>query len=414
MQVLLRSQFGSVKPYTRHVPGCTEKDDQEHNDCNCPKWLYEYPRGGKPVRRSLITHSFAEAQRIAADTLRGFDPEIRQARAEQKKKDESRVTVEDACQRWLTSVKRTNGDGGVWPTYQSLTKKLIDWASRKKFGDIQDITTSALDAWASSDEWTRYTKSTEHQRWMNLRSMFSFLVERKIIDQNPILPVKPVKLDGDPVQGPYTDAQVEAMYAYVVESVKNGDPQTAAIRAKRLEAMLTLLLHTGCDLIDASQFDLRRVEQMQIDGRAIWVYQYDRHKTGIRAVIPVTDDVVAKLRSVPLLPGNSADMPFRSPASDPKVDVHAWSHQIRRLLKVAGVEYVSLPATGRTRERTKAANAKQLRHTFACRQLIAGQRPEAVARMLGHVDATMVRKHYAPFIPELKEAHVRMVIGNWR
>jgi hypothetical protein len=33
--------------------------------------------------------------------------------------------------------------------------------------------------------------------------------------------------------------------------------------------------------------------------------------------------------------------------------------------------------------------------------------------MLGHVDATMVRLHYAPFVKELEDAHIQRVIGAW-
>jgi hypothetical protein len=30
--------------------------------------------------------------------------------------------------------------------------------------------------------------------------------------------------------------------------------------------------------------------------------------------------------------------------------------------------------------------------------------------MLGHVDTTMIRKHYAPWVEELDTAHVRMIV----
>ena len=59
------------------------------------------------------------------------------------------------------------------------------------------------------------------------------------------------------------------------------------------------------------------------------------------------------------------------------------------------VELPTLDDAGRPRR--KQANCKQFRHTFAVRQLKAGQRPEDVARMMGHVDAEMIRKHYAPW-----------------
>jgi hypothetical protein len=50
------------------------------------------------------------------------------------------------------------------------------------------------------------------------------------------------------------------------------------------------------------------------------------------------------------------------------------------------------------------------RVVFAVQQLRAGVRPEQVAKMLGHVDTTMIRKHYAPWVEELDTAHVRMIV----
>jgi integrase len=83
-------------------------------------------------------------------------------------------------------------------------------------------------------------------------------------------------------------------------------------------------------------------------------------------------------------------------------------------LKAANIVEVVLPGRdGRGGQMTKKANSKMLRHTFAVRQLEMGQRPEEVAKMLGHVDATMVRLHYAPFVKELEDAHIRRVIGEW-
>jgi integrase len=82
---------------------------------------------------------------------------------------------------------------------------------------------------------------------------------------------------------------------------------------------------------------------------------------------------------------------------------------------VLGVEWVELPRVAKGRTRRKKANTKQLRHTFAVRQLKRGQRPEEVARMLGHVGTTVVYRHYAPWVKELDDAHIRRVtaIGSW-
>jgi integrase len=78
------------------------------------------------------------------------------------------------------------------------------------------------------------------------------------------------------------------------------------------------------------------------------------------------------------------------------------------------VEWVELPTRDKQgRFERKAANVKMFRHTFAVRQLKAGQRPEDVARMMGHVDTTMIRKHYAPWVKDLDTAHIKRVVSSW-
>src|SRR5215471_14491315 len=94
---LLKSAFCSVRPYTRHLPGCKRQD----NACRCPKWLYERRKDGQRKRYTLNSPSWAEAQRIASDKLRSFDPEIAAAQATIAESNAKLVTVADSCQLWL-------------------------------------------------------------------------------------------------------------------------------------------------------------------------------------------------------------------------------------------------------------------------------------------------------------------------
>lgn len=222
------------------------------------------------------------------------------------------------------------------------------------------------------------------------------------------------------MQGPYTDEQVTRILAHVKNTIPpKSRLKEQAVYIERLNAFLLLLLHTGCDVVDAVLFDQNQIERLSVDGRLVSVFRYHRQKTRhkdskVLAVIPMPEHVVGALRAVSSLADNPKDMPFRSAASDIHSDVHLWSRRISGVLKAAGVRFVELPEKDlHGRKRQKKANAKQFRHTFAVRQLRAGQRPEEVARMLGHVDTTMVRKHYAPWVRELDEAHIRTVIRKW-
>jgi integrase len=103
--------------------------------------------------------------------------------------------------------------------------------------------------------------------------------------------------------------------------------------------------------------------------------------------------------SVPVLAENTPSMPFRDPRLNVASDRNPWSLRVRHELKAANVRWVELPTFDDAGQpRRTEANCRQFRHTFAVRQLRAGQRPEEVAKMLGHVNTDMVRKHYAPWV----------------
>lgn len=414
MSAIQKNTFGSVKPYTRHLTNCPQSTVKNHNSCNCPKWLYVRHSKGAKERYSLNTPSWAEANRIAAEKLRGMDPEIADARLTKEKQKSELLGVSDAWQMWLDRTERKFGVEGVYPQYRSLKKKFEHWAAEQGIEHIQEIEPIQLERWYSSHEWM--SLKSRSQRWGILRSVFSYWKSVGALKENPISAIKADRPSKDHVQGPYTDEQVTALMA----SVKDTIPPTIDVREKavyveRLTAFLILLLNTGCDLVDAVLFEADRITDERVGKRVVPVYRYKRRKTRVGAVIPLHAKVSKVLRSVSLSPRNTAVMPFRSKETkNPDNDVHLWSRRILRCLEVAGVTEVVLPVRdSHGKQRTKKANAKMLRHTFAVRQLKAGQRPEEVARMLGHVDATMVRIHYAPWVKELEEAHIRRVIGEW-
>jgi hypothetical protein len=149
---------------------------------------------GKKSRKSLNTPSWAEAQRIASDTLRGTDPEIAAARGVTDKQDRQRMTVSDACDLWIDRTRRQFGDGGGLPQYRSLMVKVTLWAESHGIIYVRDITPLQLERWYSSRDWLRHADTTRQQRWGVLRSMFAFLKDRGVIDTSRSHPLRPSAL----------------------------------------------------------------------------------------------------------------------------------------------------------------------------------------------------------------------------
>jgi integrase len=402
-----KNAYGSVLPYTRHLSTCKKK-----SNCSCPKWLYEHRKGHKPRRYTLNTPSWAEAQQIAAKRLRSFDPDIEAAQAIVTKAESGRRTIEEACQLWMQRTKREFGEkSGIVSQYKSLTKKFATWAAKHRIEYIQDVTPEQLENWYSCSDWTRYSPNTRNQRWKVMRSVFKFWVGIHVLTQNPIVGIEAVSAGTDHVQGPYTDKQIAAIFAHVDDEMA---PNTSKIERDvytvRLRAFITLLLHTGCDLIDGVLFNKSRLERVTLGKQHAYVYRYRRAKTGITAVIPIDPKQARLLLNAPEIEGCPADMPFRFSDAELNTNAEMWRYRIQTVLDAANVKWVTLPPDELGNTRRKPANIKQFRHTFAVTQLVAGQREEAVAKMLGHADTVMLRRHYKPWVKSLDDAHVLEVL----
>lgn len=404
MVTLDKNFHGTVRPYTRHLPTCKIGDDS----CRCPKWLYERRKDGERKRYSLGTPSWAEAKEIAAKRLRSFDPEIAAAQAVLTKRDREQRTIADVCQMWLDRTKREYGPG-IWAQYQSVTNKLKAWAVRHRIEFIQDVTTEQLERWYSSAEWLKYADTTRAQRWNVVRTMFQYWTDKRVLAENPVVTVKSIKVTGGPVQGRYTAEQLAAIFANIDEVPKTLNRTERGVYLTRLHAFITLLLHTGCDLVDGVLFDKTRLKCELVGDVQVCVYRYHRQKTGVGAVIPLDDNIAKTLLDTPMIEDNPENMPFRF-GTDLEDNAGMWRKRIQTVLTKAGVAHVELSRDRSGRRRFKAANVKQFRHTFSITQLVAGQREETVARMLGHKNSDMVRKHYGDWVPERDDAHIREVL----
>jgi integrase len=347
-----------------------------------------------------------------------MDPEIAAARASTETKNKQKMTVADAFQMWIDRTIRELGEGS--PTlgqYLTIKKKFTAWADAHGAVHIQEVTPVMLEKWYSSPEWTTLSQTTRCARWVCVRSIFSYLADRGVIDKSPAARIKAVKAPIGFVQGPYTEAQITAIFA---AAERNNLPhnllegQLETYRG-RLTTFMRLLLNTGLDVLDGVLHEPGRIETHQVNGRQVDVYRYCRIKTGVEAVIPIQSDFAAELRTIPMEPDTSEDMPFKL-----KSDVNLryarlrWSRRIKTVLDAANVKFVEIPRRSKGSVIRKPANAKMFRHTFAVRALNAGQRPEEVAKMLGHKGTHMVLTHYAPWVKERDDAHIRRVVLGWQ
>jgi integrase len=405
----LKSTWGSVRIYVRHIDGCKRKGDA-NKVCKCSWWLYCNNHKGRVVsRRSLTTPSRAEALKLATYELTGFDPEIAAARAKDAEVKRISKTPLEAVNFWLDRTAASYGTGSIHKQYRStfgwVDKDGVTHGAFLEFlerynqkhrdvsvSTVQDITPEMLQEWHNG--WNLST-TTKHQRWGTVRSFFNYLFQLGVLTRNPAIAIKAVPNKGEFRNVPFSDSQYEMILkhagVYVDDRVKNGESE---VYCQRMVAYLECLRWTGMDLMDA----VKLCPSTQIDQRG--VLTYTRTKTRITAKIPLEARIVEMLRGVPSIPGGEPDTPFRYRNNLITSDVHNWSRRIKKLFQLAKIDKVSFRLKDGSLVEKKP-NAKSFRHTFAvdCVSRLR-LRVEVVARMLGHVDATMVQRHYAPWTTE--------------
>lgn len=423
----LKNQWGSVKPYTRHVPGCTVTDDS----CRCPKWLYVNERGCKPVRYSLNTPSWAEAMEKATDKLNALNPEIAESRARAKQEEAERKTVYEAINLWLDRTRTLFGeDAAIVRQYRSVFGwvdndgvkhgALLRYAAEHKLDYIDEFTPLVCQQLLTS-VFSKYKQYSRHQRWGVTRSFFNYLTVIGVLKSNPTVGIKAPQVDKIYAHAPFTDAQYKSILEqadwYLDERVRNGERD---VYIRRMHACVELLRWTGMDIVDAVLFrPAQQITKTNIDGTIQAVLRYTRQKTDVEAVIPIDAKLAKTLRSVPAAPKSVEGMPFRYAGNDILSDVHNWGRRISKLFELAKIKSIPLmgrdgkPAVDRYgNQETTKPHTKMLRHSFAVGELVRGVPEEAVAKMLGHIGTDMIRKHYAPWCKTREEAHLRTIIST--
>ncbi len=305
-ETLLKNQWGSVNPYTRHISDCSQTANTNFNSCRCPKWLYVNKRGEKPTRYALNTNSWSEAKELAAEALRVFDPEIAEARETKQRKKRASRTVLEAINLWLDRTRTAYGEDstivkqykstfgwvdGDGVTHGSLLQFIENWNlshPEERIEAINEITTLICQEWLSSKWFSKLSSVTRNQRWGTVRSFFNFLVGVDVIERSPVASIKAPPANNIYANAPFTPEQYKLILEqadwYVDDRVRNGERE---VYCTRLHNFIEVLRHTGMDIIDAVQ--LRPALQITyelVDDDLVPVLRYMRTKTGVEAVIP--------------------------------------------------------------------------------------------------------------------------------
>jgi len=429
-----RIQVGDVvrtaKVIVRHNPEHCKQTNSGYADCNCPKSILKYSsletdrpfveqgkHAGERIRsnnwrESAGTRTWAEAKKKADEWLDSFDP----AKIEQRKKDAARVTIKQAIDYFISSLKKQNVSDNRIRVYHTIlggnglkrkarsTDKLTDFCTKHNIIFISDITANNLRDWTESRELTptgtERGDMTQHRDFGNVLKFFRYCVanewtELKLAQLE--MTIKPGRVaDGNRTM-PFTSEQ----YNRIVDETHKliGQDQENI----RLLAILELMRHGGMAIIDATAF-----RRSSVDSNGI--LKYNRRKNRTRkahkpAVVTLPDHVVEMLNK--LEPNNTfpnPEQPFRNPSIElGTTNTGYWRVKLQDVFAKAGITEVQTLVTNKQGEYImKAPGPHMLRDTCAVEYLLLGATKEDVANYLGDT-VQMIEKHYAPWVPDLEK-----------
>jgi integrase len=395
------SVFGTTIVYVRrHLKPC-QLTDPNLCQCQCPKWLYSRPVGGRAVQQSAKTSSYTEASEQAQKLLRGFDPEIRAARQVNQPKEG--IGVEPAFALYRASLERRDlAPKFVDKLLQVIRRRapkeyangraknlsLLDFLDQKNaktrvpITRVEQVSSDVLDEWAQS--WR--TNDLTSNLWRgHVRSFFKWCRLHGHIVGEPDFR-EPRRVRPGNRSGCFSESQLQRLRASLPFFKMKGRHMPENFVA-RMGCFIDLARHGGMALADIVQFCPAR--HLTADN----VLSYPRVKNGGIATVALDAKVAARLREVPPELGSDLARPFLFKGAATASNRERWRVRLRSVCKFAGITDVETE-TGKKRR----VHPHALRDAFAVAAITNGVTLEVLARMLGHSNTLMVQKAYLPWI----------------
>jgi len=303
---------------------------------------------------------------------------------------------EALLRRFLVAKKVSGRTERTLEQYESSIKRTLEMIG-KTATEIQVVDIRMYIAIRMSRDKVANATITNEIRY--LKSFFMWMQQEEIVTRNPMLKIEKIK-------EPKT--RKEALTDMEVEKLRG------AVRDEREQAILEVLLSTGCRVAELVQ-----ILKSDIQGERILIYGKGRKERFVylnaKAMLAIENYLKQRKDNNPYLfpkSYNVADKEHKAQHASPK-EKHIWwispefvkpdgsmnkgtaENIMRRLAVRAGV---------------KKANPHKLRRTCATMALRRGMPIEQVSKMLGHEELTTTQIYLDLSEDELAQAHKKYVI----
>jgi integrase/recombinase XerD len=364
--------------YRRHKATCPEfpKGRNSHNKCKCMIWTDGVLKG-EEKRKSVKTRDWTKAQKI-----------VREWEAEEKiAEDTAAVTLAAAWAALLADLKTRVGFETL-RKYKTLKSQMTAWATERGLTLLSQFDLDALTQFRQTWKGSQRTANKKVER---LRSLFSFALARKWVEENPAKALKLPKATVRPTM-PLTHSEMVKILA-ACDTLQAEAQPAGKLNAQRLKTLVLLMRYTGMRVSDAVTFSTDR-----LDGPRVFLYT---QKTGTAVYTVLPDSILAALDATPRVTEKNY---FWTGNGRKQTCVTDWQGKIKEAFDKAGIS-----------KGMGNAMSHRFRDTFAVELLLAGVPIERVSILLGHQSVIITEKHYNPWVrsrQEQLEADVRNAWAN--
>ena len=271
---------------------------------------------------------------------------------------------------------------------------------------VRDVGEDDLLRWRAKLNGNPKKTSTKNGAYREIRALFNFAVQRRIIDQSPVKAIKPFR-------DPYSrTAAVKIRYytkdefsRYIAEAKKYAEKKDT-LRAWGVYVFFMLAYYTG-----GRKGEINALRWSDIDGSYLWIRRSVTQKLKGKEWTETPPKNESSVRRIQI------PLPLQAALTDHRARQERAEGFSNSLFICGGFRPV--PDTTLEKANTKFAEAAGLphiaihdfRHSHASLLCNAGINVKEIARRLGHADAEMTLRTYAHLYPAEEERAVAVLNG---
>lgn len=358
-------------------------------------WTENGKKRTKERRAAGKTNAELEEAKIRAEIERGLP---------QKQKDPSgRITVKE-----LWALYEAEHGPEIRESTMAKKKSIVENHVLPDLGPktVREVSEADLTAWRAKLNGTSAKASTKNGAYREIRALFNFAVQRKIIEHSPVKAIKPFR-------DPYRETAAVKIRYYTkdefiryIGAAKADAEAKDTLRAWGIYVFFMLAYYTG-----ARKGEINALRWSDVDGAYLWIRRSITQKLKGRGWAETPPKNASSVRRIQM-PGQLIDALTDHRRRQERSELFTES-----LFVCGGLR--PLPDTvieDANKSFCEAAGVKHItihefRHSHASLLCNAGINIQEVARRLGHADAEMTLRTYAHLYPAEEERAVAVLNG---